>query len=193
MNYYVIYISIGGRYLYTNYTKGVVAIAMPTEIKPELEQIEHKRPKSRRKAAKINPRHEDCIELINKGLSNGVICKKLGIKPNVLYYVKRRYADRIGPPEAIDIVANSTKYDSNIVSIYKDIAIRVGNTITDADIKRMSVAQRVTCMAVCTDKSRLIEGKSTENQAVQIMHNLNPEDREVLKEAIKRLKKSMLS
>jgi hypothetical protein len=69
----------------------------------------------------------------------------------------------------------------------------VSNHIKNFNLKRVSLAQATTTLGILIDKQRLIQGKSTQNIAQQIMHNLNPEQVEIIKESIKSLKISMLS
>jgi len=166
---------------------------MPKKAKAIVGQIECNVAKSKQNVAKMQPHHLEIYDALAQGLQPKAIMAKLGCTRAQIRYVRERFDPAPATAQANDIATNSARYDKEIASIYKDIAIRVGNTIKDADIKRMSVAQRVTTMAVCTDKSRLIEGKSTENQAVQIMHNINPQQLEIIQEMAKRLKKSMLS
>jgi hypothetical protein len=166
---------------------------MNNNVKALVERIEPKSVKSREKAVKLKPHHAAIRAKLAQGLQESAIITELGVTKAQVRYVRERYPVVTESDNLQSIQNNAEIYNQSIAERYKDIAVRVGNTITDKDIKKMSVAQRVTVMGICTDKSRLIEGKSTENQAVAIMHNINPEQLEAINSVIRSLKKSMLS
>ena len=95
--------------------------------------------------------------------------------------------------EVLDITKEVDKFDQRLINIYKNLSIAIGNTITYKDIKRASLSQRLTSLAIATDKLRLLEGKSTANISAKIVGSLEPEQIEILQDLGQRLIKSMLT
>lgn len=153
-----------------------------------------KSPKTKEKAD-VKPKkiHDDIIELINKGYKNTDICNQLSIKPNVLYYVKRRYRDRLAPPQDTSNITDITNYAEDIDNILRKNILRLGNTIINKDIDKASLSQLTTSFGIMYDKLRLHEGKSTQNIGANLLVNLDESQLELIKETIKSLKESMLN
>ena len=85
------------------------------------------------------------------------------------------------------------KYDATIIRAYKELSLSIADTITEKDIKKASLSQRITAMAILQDKLNIKEGKSTENIAHKVVHSLDDESKALLESLGKSLIKSMLN
>lgn len=137
--------------------------------------------------------HAKIIELINKGTPNPDICKLVGVKPHVIYYVKRTYKDRLGALQVYNNKPNINNYEGDLANILKNNILLIGNTIGQKDLQKASLSQLSTAMGIAIDKLRLLEGKSTANIHTHITNNMSEEQLNIIRESIKSLKESMLA
>ena len=132
-------------------------------------------------------------KLLEKDLKNSEIAKICECSPKQVANVKAGVGVPAQAGEVLDITKEVDKFDSRLINIYKNLSIAIGNTITYKDIKRASLSQRLTSLAIATDKLRLLEGKSTANISAKIVGSLEPEQMEILQDLGQRLIKSMLT
>ena len=95
--------------------------------------------------------------------------------------------------QVADNNTNVDQYDTDIVTKYKKISLSIADTITLGDIKKASLSQRVMALGILQDKINLKEGKSTENIAHRVLHELSPESIKQIQELGRSLIKRMLS
>jgi hypothetical protein len=92
-----------------------------------------------------------------------------------------------------ELITNPEEYDKSILRTYKQLSLRIANSITDTDIKKTAVGTRITALGILQDKINLKEGKSTENIAHRVLHSLDEESMKILRDFSKSLIKSMLN
>ena len=143
-------------------------------------------------APKRTDETKTAIKLLGEGVPGTDVAKALGKTPAAIYSIKRHYKDEIDKALTIKNTIDITKYESDINVILKRNILRMGNTILNKDISKSSIDQLARTFGIMFDKLRLIEGKSTQNVATQVLHNLNPEQLEIIKDSIRSLKESML-
>jgi hypothetical protein len=140
------------------------------------------------------PKHDEIVaKLLDKGLKPKQICKETGLSVTQVYRSAGRYRQASKSIQPIDSNSDITKYHDDMLDLYKRLSLSVGNSITNRDIKKSSLAQKTVIMATLTDKIRLIEGKSTENIAIDIVAGLDDKTLKELKDLSRSLIKSMLS
>lgn len=71
----------------------------------------------------------------------------------------------------------------NLKELYAYIAPKILASITDEDIRKASLQQKITSAAIATDKLQILDGKAT--------HRLEVEDRRALSELLPILRKEM--
>lgn len=145
------------------------------------------------KLAKLKPKQQQILELVKKGYTNSQICEMAGVKDHSIFYVKRRYADLIPRAQHNNNITNIVDNDESHINILKNIQYKIGNTILNKDLNSATLSQLSNTLKTVNEVERLMTGKSTANISTQIVHNLNPEQLDIIKESIKSLKKSMLS
>lgn len=136
--------------------------------------------------------NKDIIELVNKGLKPSVISKQLGIPVSKVYNVKSYYKQHRSDIQTSGNTKDLVKYDDTLIKNLKTINLEISNTLLSKSFKKESSTQLMKTLGISIDKLRLIEGKSTVNIAQHILHTLNPEQLNIIKESIKSLKESML-
>ena len=136
---------------------------------------------------------DEIIQLVNDGYDNAAIKRKLNVTNHQIYYAKRTRKADIVERQLSETNSNIVKYDEGVSNILKNNILRIGNTITQIPLQKVSLSQLTTSMAIMIDKLRLLEGKSTANISTQILHNINPEQLEIIQRSIKSLKESMLN
>jgi hypothetical protein len=136
-------------------------------------------------------------EIVHKYLAKGLKCKEImtetGLSQTQVYRSNSRYKTKQSNIQVLDSNTDITKYHADMLDIYKRLSLSVGNSITNKDITKTSLAQKTTIMAILTDKIRLIEGKSTENIAIDVIATLDKDTLDKLKDLSKSLIKSMLT
>ncbi len=140
----------------------------------------------------LTPLHKDIIGLVNAGVSNKDICVQLSCKPHTVYYVKRTHRSHLTAAQITNKTIDIHKYNDSIADTLKYNILNMAYTIQDKDLQKASLPQVVTSMAICIDKLRLIEGKSTQNIATQVLHNMNQDQLDIITASIRSLKESML-
>lgn len=123
-------------------------------------------------------RVEDIITLWERGWSTSEIAKQLGCTAQ---NVRRRLNKILGDLR----VARQYKKHRGSHLVYHQS--RFLGSITDAEIKKMPVASRVTSAAILFDKEQLVEGKAT--HIVGYAHYLKKE--EDLREELRKVKEEM--
>ena len=135
---------------------------------------------------------DKALILLEKGLKPGEVARKLQLSSGTVYHINKQRKEKANTTQLTNIILDPDQYDNTIVNTYKELSLRIAHTITDKDIKKASLSQRVTAMGILQDKINLKEGKSTENISQHIIHSLNPKQLEQLTEFGKSLIKSML-
>ena len=140
-----------------------------------------------------NAKHREVVNCINRGEEIASICSRFKMTRSNYGYIKQKYAKYIyiGQPFE-DIAIDIDKYNTNIIEKSKYIALRICNTLQKKSFTNQTIGQLTQSLVAVNNLVRLEEGKSTENIAHQVIHNLNPEQLELVRESIKNLKKSML-
>lgn len=121
------------------------------------------------------------------------IARQLGVTPTRVYSINNYYKKEIDSYRLSNKQVDVSDYEENVVNILKTNVVRIGNTLKTKDLSKSNVSQLSNSMSVLIDKIRLIEGKSTQNIAAQIIHNLNPDQLSIIQESIMSLKKSILN
>ena len=147
----------------------------------------------RRPGAKISENTKKIVELLKLDLPGTEIAKRVGVSRPAVYSVKKRFKDDINAAKVLKNNVNIEKFNEDLEDILKTNIVRLGNTIASKDLTKASVNQLATSLSILYDKLRLHQGKSTSNSAVEIVASFRPEQLEIIQEAIKSLKKSMLS
>ena len=141
---------------------------------------------------KLKPLHKDIINLINLGQNNTQISKQLSVTMPVIFYVKRRYKDRLETLKPIVLDTNISNYENIVVTNLKNIVIKLTNTLTGKSIQKESSTQLLKSIGIAIDKLRLIEGKSTQNILVQTFHDLPDDIKSMLRETVTAYKDNKL-
>ena len=145
-----------------------------------------------KKRAKPNAKvkTEDILGRLKIGLKPVDIARELDVTPSRVYSVKKYYKDDINTALAINNNINITNYTEDINNNLKCNIIRLSNALSNKDLSKAPLGQIAAAIGTLIDKQRLIEGKSTQNIATQVLHNMNPEQMDIIKESIKSLKLS---
>ena len=139
------------------------------------------------------PKNDEIVhKYLDKGLKPKEIVAKTGLSQTQVYRSNSRYKAKQGAIQVLDKTTDIVRYHDDILDIYKRLSLSVGNSITNKDIQKTSLAQKTTIMAILTDKIRLIEGKSTENIAIDVIASLDSKQLDILKDLSRSLIKSML-
>ena len=139
------------------------------------------------------PKNDEIVhKYLAKGLKPKEIMAETGLSQTQVYRSNSRYKAKQGAIQVLDKTVDIVRYHDDILDIYKRLSLSVGNSITNKDIQKTSLAQKTTIMAILTDKIRLIEGKSTENIAIDVIASLDSKQLDILKDLSKSLIKSML-
>ena len=139
------------------------------------------------------PKNDEIVhKYLDKGLKPKEIVAKTGLSQTQVYRSNSRYKKKQGDIQVLDKTTDIVRYHDDILDIYKRLSLSVGNSITNKDIQKTSLAQKTTIMAILTDKIRLIEGKSTENIAIDVIASLDSKQLDILKDLSWSLIKSML-
>ena len=141
-----------------------------------------------------NEKHRAIIQDINDRHDTDTICKRHNISRPTFYRVKRQFGEALTTAEPTEITSEMVAgYNSKLINKTKHIAMRLANTLLSKSMTGASISQLTQSLINVNTMLRLEEGKSTENIAHNIVHNLNPEQLELIKDGIMNLKKSMLS
>jgi len=111
----------------------------------------------------------EAVKMRLRGLSYGEIAKVLNVDKSAVHKQIKRYA-----PDAIDVDVYK-RNESDLIAALKSKFV---NGITNEKISDMNAYQLTTMLAMMIDKSRLIDGKSTQNvQAIvtDLIGELNEE------------------
>ena len=136
---------------------------------------------------------ESAIKMLNNGFKPADVAKELQISVRSVYNARAYDRQQDKDKQVVDINSNIQEYDDKFIDKLKSLNVQVANSILYTDIKKASLAQRTTTMAILIDKIRLLEGKSTTNINANVIASLNPQQLDILKEMGKSLIKSMLS
>ena len=140
-----------------------------------------------------NLRHRAIIESINNNIPMATILKQQDISKPTYYKTKKRYQDALVIVQDSDIVLENIEgYEGKLIDNAKYIALKLATTLMNKNYTGASVSQLTTALVNVNAMIRLEQGKSTENIAHSVVHNLNPEQLTLIKESIMNLKKSML-
>lgn len=118
---------------------------------------------------------ERCVELVKKGLSHSEIAKILGCTREC---VSRRV-------QGLEL-GSLKDYQENEHTILAFHRRRILNSITDNDLKRAGLSQKVIGAGVLLDKERLISGKSTANINASV--EMTVEHKAIAEEVIRQIK-----
>ena len=141
-----------------------------------------------------NLRHREIIKSINNNLPMTTILKQQDISRPTYYKVKKRYQEALVIVQDSDIVEQSIDgYGNKLIDSGKFIALKLATTLMNKNYSGASLSQLTTSLVNVNAMIRLEQGKSTENIAHGVIHNLNPEQLTLIKESIMNLKKSMLN
>jgi len=94
--------------------------------------------------------------LLQQGYTQAAIARKFFVsRQAVNQFIQSHYDD----------IAFFANYDQNMADLYKDTARRLVKSLDEDAVKKIPPAGRITSAAICTDKARILEGKSTTNIA----------------------------
>ena len=136
--------------------------------------------------------HYDIIQDINKGKTNVEICNQRNVEKHVVFYVKRKYKDRLNAVQVRNNAGDLSKYEEDLTRNLKLASLTLSDILAQKSWKNMSAPQLTTAIGTIIDKLRLIEGKSTANVAHQVLHALDEDDKKILRDAMSDLKHAFL-
>lgn len=141
-----------------------------------------------------NLKHRAIIKSINENIDTDTILKRHGISKPTFFRVRKRYEDALVVVQDSNIVEkNIEQYDTQLIDKGKYIALKIANALLNKNMSGASISQLTTSLVNVNTLIRLEQGKSTENIAHNVVHNLNDEQLTLIKESIMNLKKSMLN
>ena len=141
-----------------------------------------------------NTKHRAIITDINNGKDIQTILSTHGMSRSNYQWIKRKYNQALIVGKPLELTEIKTgQYESDIVEKGKYVAIKLINTLMHKNYSGTSVNQLMTSLVNVNNMIRLQEGKSTENIAHNVVHNLNEQQLTLIKEATMNLKKSMLN
>ena len=145
------------------------------------------------KPAIANEKHRAIIKSINAGDDLQTILAKHSISRPSYHRIKKRYKDQLNEGLPIEITENSVaKYSSELLNKSKYVALKLANTLVNRNMTGASISQLTTSLVNVNQMVRLEEGKSTENIAHKVLHNLDESQLELLRSSIADMKKSLL-
>ena len=110
------------------------------------------------------------------------------------HWIKRKYGDALISPKALELTPiNTEKYELELIGKSKYIALKLANTLIHKNYTGASIAQLTSALVNVNAMLRLEQGKSTENIAHRVLHDMNPKQLALIKDAVMNLKKSMLN
>ena len=141
-----------------------------------------------------NHKHRNIVNLVIDNVNNDVIVSKLGVSKQIVQRTKAKYADIINECQSTDLIDIDTEgYSTQVIEKGKHVVLKMANTLLSKSMNGSTIGQLTQSMVQLNTLIRLEQGKSTENIAHNVVHNLNPEQLNLLRDSIKNLKKSMLS
>ena len=140
-----------------------------------------------------NTRHRAIITNINDGIDMDSIIKRHGISKPTYYKTKQRYAEALTELQTADITTKDVaEYGSRLIDKGKFITLKLADTLIKKSFVGASISQLTTSMVNVNNMLRLEQGKSTENIAHNVLHNLGEAEKELIRESIATMKKSMI-
>ena len=140
-----------------------------------------------------NMTHRAIIKNINEGIDRNTIQKRYGISKPTFYRVRKQYEDALCDIKDTDIVPEDVKdYGTNLVAKGKAISLKIANALLRKNFAGASLSQLTTSMVNVNQMVRLEEGKSTENIAHNVLHNLGDAELTLIRESIAHFKKEMV-
>ena len=141
-----------------------------------------------------NHKHRNIVNLVIDNINSDVIATKLGVSKQIIQRTKAKYRELIAECQTTDLIDIDTDgYSSQVIDKGKHVVLKMANTLLSKSMNGTTVGQLTQSMVALNTLIRLEQGKSTENIAHDVVHNLNPEQLNLLRDSIKNLKKSMLS
>ena len=141
-----------------------------------------------------NHKHRNIVNLVIDRINNDVIASKLGVSKQIVQRTKAKYRELIAEYQSTDLIdIDVDQYSSQVIAKGKHVVLKMANTLLAKSMNGTTVGQLTQSMVALNTLIRLEEGKSTENIAHNIVHNLNEDQLNLLRDSIKNLKKSMLS
>lgn len=141
-----------------------------------------------------NTKHQAIIKCINEGIDNKTVMKRFGISRPSFFRIKQRYNNALTELQSSDITPNEVaEYSTKLLTKSKFITLKIADALIKKNYVGSSLGQLTTSLVNVNSMVRLEEGKSTENIAHAVLHNLNPDQLALIKDAVMNLKKSMLS
>jgi len=86
----------------------------------------------------------------------------------------------------------TNNYNTQLIKKSKYIALKLANTLVHKNFTGTSINQLTTALTNVNNIIRLEQGKSTENIAHNVLHNLNENQLNMIKDSIKQLKASIM-
>jgi len=140
-----------------------------------------------------NSGHRDIIKYVNMGLDDTSVIDKTKYSRSTVQRIKRKYSEFIEIGKPLDnIEVTATNYSADLIKKAKHVGMRLATTLQHKSLAGASLGQLTSSLVNINTLVRLEQGKSTENIAHQVLHNLNEDQMNLIKESIMKLKKSML-
>lgn len=141
-----------------------------------------------------NKKHRAIIQSINEGKDIKTVLKNHEISRPHYFWVKRKYLDYVDMSNAAVVRKNITtnNYNTQLIKKSKYIALKLANTLVHKNFTGTSINQLTTALTNVNNIIRLEQGKSTENIAHNVLHNLNENQLNMIKDSIKQLKASIM-
>ena len=140
-----------------------------------------------------NHKHRNIVNLVIGNVNNDVIVSKLGVSKQIVQRTKFKYRDLIDECKATDLIEIDTKeYSGQLIDKGKHAVLKMANTLLSKSMSGTTIGQLTQSMVALNTLVRLEQGKSTENIAHNVLHNLNENQLNVIRDSIKNLKQSML-
>ena len=140
-----------------------------------------------------NVKHRAIIKHINEGIDTDTILKRHGISKPSYFRIKRRYQDALVEVQSSDIVNQDiANFDTKLIDKGKFIALKLANALIKKNTTGASVSQLTTSLINVNNMIRLQEGKSAENIAHNVLHNLGDAELTLIRESIAHFKKEMV-
>ena len=141
-----------------------------------------------------NHKHRNIVNLVIDNVNTEMIVSRLGVSKQIVQRTKAKYHDLINECQTTDIVEiDIDGYSGQIIDKGKHAVLKMANTLLSKSMSTTTIGQLTQSIVALNTLVRLEQGKSTENIAHNIVHNLNEDQLNVLRDSIKNLKQSMLS
>ena len=141
-----------------------------------------------------NHKHRNIVNLVIDNVNTEMIVQRLNVSKQIIQRTKAKYRDLIAECQTTDLIeVDVDGYSTQIIDKGKHAVLKMANTLLSKSMNQTTIGQLTQSIVALNTLVRLEQGKSTENIAHNIVHNLNENQLNVLRESIKNLKKSMLS